>query len=524
MSAASWTVAPGFMARRGGRLALALLAVGAAVMVLTATRWGIGASPDSVVYLGSAKNLLAGRGLSVPFGSEIDGPLVQFPPLYPALLAGLGLVAGEPVAGARILAVVLMAANMWLAVAFAQRIMPHTALVPLVTAGVVVIAPQTLALHAMAWSEPLFLALGFGGLLALARFLERGQVAALLISGALLGLACLTRYAGLALVGAGALVVLLWAPGSLGRRFGLAAGLSALGCLPLASWMLRNQALAGTATNRTLMVHPLQAAHLRQALDSMAGWLLLPVTLPGLVKLAAVLVAVGGLAALLLQARRATQGAVVLGASLMPARVLVVFGIVYYAFLVASISLVDANTPLDDRILAPIHLVGLILAAALVAGWLRDRRGPMWVRLGLISLLTVFVLGSAGRTLGFVAASYRHGLGFNQAAWYSSPLLQQAAALPASLPVYSNAPEAVYLHTGRGALRLPRPFSAADQTENATYADEIAGMTTTMQAGGVLVYFTALRGVNADDLELIETLGLQAMVTTSDGLIYGLSQ
>jgi len=79
----------------------AILSVVGGASVLTATRWGIGASPDSVVYVGVARNLLEGRGLTVPFGGAGEALLTQFPPLYPATLAGLGLLGVDPLVAAR---------------------------------------------------------------------------------------------------------------------------------------------------------------------------------------------------------------------------------------------------------------------------------------------------------------------------------------------------------------------------------------------------------------------------------------
>src|SRR4030042_2103472 len=88
------------LTRRGLSAILGALFAGFSGVLVT-TRWGIGASPDSVAYLGVAHNLMSGRGLSLPFGDLADTPLTRFPPLYPMLLAGLGQVAGDPVVAAR---------------------------------------------------------------------------------------------------------------------------------------------------------------------------------------------------------------------------------------------------------------------------------------------------------------------------------------------------------------------------------------------------------------------------------------
>ena len=69
--------------------------------LLLATRLGIGLSTDSAVYIGAARNLESGRGLTVPFGREIGAPLTIAPPLFSAMLAMIGFFGLDPLTGAR---------------------------------------------------------------------------------------------------------------------------------------------------------------------------------------------------------------------------------------------------------------------------------------------------------------------------------------------------------------------------------------------------------------------------------------
>src|SRR5207237_7590383 len=50
-------------------------------------------------------------------------------------------------------------------------------------------------------------------------------------------------------------------------------------------------------------------------------------------------------------------------------RIVATFAAVYAAFILFSVSFVDANTPLDLRILSPLHVVLVVLAAVWFERW-----------------------------------------------------------------------------------------------------------------------------------------------------------
>ena len=70
---------------------LALPAVLGTVALLLVARKGVYASPDSAFYVGTARNLLDGEGLTAPPGSP---PLSHFPPLFALVLGRGGMADG----------------------------------------------------------------------------------------------------------------------------------------------------------------------------------------------------------------------------------------------------------------------------------------------------------------------------------------------------------------------------------------------------------------------------------------------
>ena len=82
-------------------------------VLLHSSRWGLGLSPDSVVYIGAARSLLAGYGFTLPAESALFSPITHYPPLYSSLLAVTGSVAADPLDGAIWLNVAALSVNIY---------------------------------------------------------------------------------------------------------------------------------------------------------------------------------------------------------------------------------------------------------------------------------------------------------------------------------------------------------------------------------------------------------------------------
>jgi hypothetical protein len=504
--------------------------------LLLATRWGVGITPDAIVYVTSARNLADGYGLVLAVDGLAYTPVTHHAPFYPFLLGSLGVVGIAPVVIARWLNTLLFAANILLVVLLgavnskqysvnsepdqADDRLPLTGhrspiaiWLPLV-GGLLLLPAPMLEVHAYALTEPLFLLLLLAALWLLTAYLETAAPRYLLLTAVLLALACLTRYAGLAFVLAAGLALLLWDAGPLRQRLGRALLLGAVAGLPLALWLIRNQVVAGTGTSRSLVFHPLGPGHVRQAVDTVSSWLLLPLTLPGLVKMGLLAVLLAGGVGLAWR---------VYGRSWPPLlKLLSLFSLVYLLFLVISISFVDANTPLDHRILAPIYLMGVVGGVGLLTAVYAHRLSSPFMRtIGALFLL-LFLVGQGVQTAGWLQQAYRDGLGFNQRVWRQSALLAEVRTLPAGVPIYSNAPSAVHFLIGRPVQALPRKMEATTQQSNPHYPAEMAALQSQFQEEtAVVVYLTVLAGAAAPtEPELQEVLALHPQTRLPEGVLY----
>ncbi len=174
-----------------------LLAVAAGGFAQYQARNGVVATPDSIVYEGTAANIHAGRGITSPITTvAVDVapdeaikeagriPLVQFPPLFPVALSLLGSFGLSPIDAARVLNPTLLGVNVLLAglvvvsVVGARRWKWMVPVIVLMLTGVPRIQRSPLLLlHGSVLSEPLMIAFVLGSLLALLRASSAALVA-----------------------------------------------------------------------------------------------------------------------------------------------------------------------------------------------------------------------------------------------------------------------------------------------------------------------------------------------------------
>lgn len=487
-----------------------LVPLAAGAVVLLATRHGAGISADSSLYVGAAESVLRGEGFRMPFGYEGPAPLTHFPPLYPLLLAAGGAGAGW----ARVLGAVLFAATVALAGAALRRYAPGRPGAALAAMLLVACSLDLLYLHLMTWSEPLYLFLATGSLMLVAEHLRAPSPRLLLLAAAACAGAWLTRYAGAAVVAAGALGILL-APSPLprGRRLGDALLFGAAASLPMALWLLRGALLAGSATNRTLAFHPPGRATLAQGLATATAWVV-PPAVPGRRWLFLALAAALAWGALrLLRREAAAEGGVGEGTRALP-WLLVLHLALYALLLLVSLTWVDASTPLDFRILAPALLSALLLGACAGArDW--DASGA---RRALATAAVVVVALFAWRTGAWARGNAGDAQGYASRAWRASPTVRAVRALPAGAEIHTNLPEAVHLLAGRESRLLPPRRSPLSRLPDARFPDALAALA--CRRGAYVVLFAHVdRPHLASARELHAAARLRPVARGRDGAV-----
>jgi len=496
-----------------------------------ATKWGAGISPDSATYIGAARSLLEGKGLTILFGSAEAKPMTHYPPLYPLLLSAIGTLGPDPRIGARWLNALLFGANILLAGLIINRYTLGSILVSLLGSFLILSSFDMLAIHAWAWAEPLFIFFGFSGLYLLARYLENPKRLFLLASSAAIAFAFLTRYPGIAFVATGIIGLFFLSKKTSRDRIRDIFIFLAITSLPMALWMARNMHVAESLTNRKSAFHPITANKISVGLYTVSTWIF-PTKLSGVPAGIIMIAAISGMVILyrILVKREAKPEEESTPKQESPAsipRLTGLFVFFYMALLAISMSFFDAHTALNSRIMSPVFFALVVLLLCLAYRLVQLSQRKRTVKIICVALSVIFAAFYLYRGSGWVRHTSNNGLGFSNKKWQYSEAVKHIKELPEGILIFSNAPDAIYMLTGRPALMIPSKVDPGDRRINQDFSYELTEMKRRLeQAGGVVVYLGTARWRWYLPLEneLVEALSLRPMRTSDQGTIYELDR
>ncbi len=499
---------------------LATLGVCACTLHLYGTRQGIGLNADALIHLEAASNLVKGNGL---VHGPAARPLTHFPPLYPTILAFVGVMLSvELQQAARLLNAVLWGANTFLVGSIIYRLSCQSMWLAVLGAALTLSSPALLQVHSAALSEPLFILTAFLGLYMLTLYATRRPPRLLQIAALITSLALLTRYIGGVLVFTGSLWLLAARGRSFGRRLadGLQFGLIA--SLPLAAYTLYTSRITGSIANRSLLWHPITMGHVRQALGTLSVYAL-PAATPSFTRGLAVLgmMAALGLCIAMLREHAPSEGNLLSRSACR--RDLMLFGsfaIWYMLGLLVSISTFDANTPLSSRILIPILVAFLVFALGGV-GLLTHAHNRTVRILGLLPFMVLTAL-YATAYWPRVQDMHLNGQRYSGARYESSALVQAIRELSANTPLLTNNSTVLYLMTGHESSQLPWKYKPTTLEPNANYRKWVERAVEQLRRqGGLIVYLTVdpTPRWQVKLSELREIASMEVILSTDEGVL-----
>ena len=500
-----------------GDLLIRLVVVAAVALFafVQATQRGLGLYGDSSDYVECARSVLRGEGMLLVAPDGTPRPMVQFPPLYPLLIAAAARLTGDELTGARALHGTCLVVSVIL-VGWITCRAGRSAHWGSAAALLVALAGAFQGVHVRMFSEPCFVALLLAGVALVFEALARRAVGAahvwwLIGAGVAIGGAALARYAGIYFVAAVAVAVALVGGGAgVGwrRRVRDAAIFGAVASCGLGMWFVRNR-LTGAQPARHLAVHPPGLAHFRQLWATVSAWSF-AIDVPAV----GTTLGVGFTAALLALAvyglrrrgggfRDAFTGWVAAAA------------MGYVLFLIASFTFADAAMPFDYRILIPILPLSVIALCAGAAAWMRRtaRHHPVRTRraAAVLALMVVTTAVLSAFTLGqFAHDTATRGLGYAARFWRVSPTLKAVRRLPPDCIVWSNAPDVIRLLLGRDARPLPMHRLRTVARPNRRRFEELHAIAQAMRdrRGGAVVWFDR---VDRSDMIVPETVAVNRL-------------
>ncbi|MEN9564099.1 MAG: hypothetical protein RIR73_2343 [Chloroflexota bacterium] len=475
-------------------LILSLLALSGTFLILYATPQGMGLFDDSIAYIAGARSLLDGQGYREAWLAS-NQPVTHFPPVFSTILALIGISGLDPLRGTRLLNALIFGANIFMLGIIGWR-MTKSKAAGGVLAFLLLLNGQLFRIHTTAMSEPLYIFFTLAAFLSFSQYFiseEKNSIKFLLLASVLTALAYLTRYAGLALL-ATFLVSLFILHPTWKQRL-TSVGIYLVGFIPFAlAWSIRNRLLAENATNRTLVYHPITAENIQLGIGNFAAFIL-PVEAwrRELIKIPNLFGFVLGMLIFVLLVWVLAKG---LKKFLKPAAeapevlsfisILYIFG--YLASILSSMTLFDASTKFQLRILAPVY-VSLLTMLVYFGYWIwqKSRTESRFTHYALrITFFTLIVFIFSSSTYNFaetLTQLRKGGQGYASFQWFDSEAMKLLQTLPAEARIYSNETAPVYLYTDHPGYVLPDlidpvtglPRGRFDEGVMALQADVLSG-------------------------------------------------
>lgn len=506
-------------------LVLLIFAVAGAMVFQYSTPIGLGLTNDSSAYLNGARNLLSGNGYGYNSGRGEVKPITHFPPAYSAAIAATSRVTGlEAQRAARLLGMFLIAANIILA-GLILGWMTRSRLMAVLGAALVLTSEMFLYVHVYLLSEPLYLFVSGLALLATAYYFEHRRWPLLAAAGLLAGCAFLTRYVGLAVIGAVVAALLF---GIAGWKKKIQSGLVFLTfTLPgVIAWTLRNLRLTGNPTNRDLIFHPITALEAETGLKNFWTWFLWgrftpaePGTVWGVAAAALGLLVLGGVVLSLVRLNRKSEET----AARQPA--LFLFGLYtlgYIVLIFLSMTYFDSSTKFEYRMIIPALLAGSLFL--LGWAWQALAHRPTWIRAAALLVLVVCLYWNAQDASWRVNTFHKDGQGFLALNWRISKTVAYINTKMPDRVIYSNRAPVIYLLTDHTAYVLPTRVDSVKDQARAGYLAEVEKVRQDVMNGGavIILFRDDLIGETEDGRAWIDELthGLEIIEKTSDGIVY----
>ena len=425
-------------------LPIAGFILGAGLLLFSVRSSGVIISTDTVNYVSAARHLLAGEGYIAENNDVYD----WWPPLYPNYLAVLSAVPGVNTLDLITLGnAVLYGLLVALSVVLARAALPRARLAaPIMLLLGIVSRPYLNCARSML-SDTLFILFVLLFFIFLFQYFHTKKWAYTVGFTLAAASVFLTRYIGEMLIISGFLTLLFFLPGSRIWRLLQAAAFGVGSAAPTLLWMGRSYILTGLLTGLRTPAEVTAAENIQRVIRTLQSWLV-PT---GLEAIGTILLVAGLILSLIwLRKNKSFQ------TDQMPIWFAITSYLVFYTSgLIITLSLYS-NTPIGDRLLAPVF-PGLALV---LTAWIHaiGTQSPRWLFRTTASLILAFLLVQPVlnyyNTQGSIPAMNQGSIPINSMKNNSIiRFLEQHPSLH-DTRVYSNCHRCVYIFANQHPTRL----------------------------------------------------------------------
>ncbi len=510
-------------------------------LVAYSTSLGPGVGGDATIYITSARNLLAGKGLGLV---EADGSfrlLPYFPPGYPLALSLLGISGLDLVPLSRWLNILLFGGLVflsgWILHSATRRLS-----VAILGSLLFALSPVLVPVSAWAMSEPLALLLGFGSLWFLVKALKQETLSSALIwSGVLAGLAILTRYNAIAFGITGGLFLLFTGKLNWVKRLFRTAIFAILSLTPIGIWLWIDLSLTSYVSSRRIELPVNMGAALldfwKDFQTSLQFWLLpdswvysprLPGAIMNLLVPAVIALVLVWYLVWVVRIRNKGEAKPETNTWI---PLLAVFSVVFLAVTILVKFTTYPPITINTRMLSPLHVSLLLLGLLLLETTVTNFNKKRLLRLALPVALGLGVIWYGWITLHMVPQYHRLGLGYLSLDWQQSDTLKAIEKIPEDLAIVTNQEMLVLFWTGRPSFPMKEIYAQSPTVEFYRYGDgwdmKDSGQVHFKDGRAVLVLFDTisdqlweLYGDKTPERVRALTEGLYVLDEVNDGGVY----
>ncbi|MFH1524081.1 MAG: hypothetical protein ABIF04_03875 [Chloroflexota bacterium] len=442
--------------------AIILLSILGGVIAVYTTANGPWGYTDPVVYISTARSLDRGLGLGYYEADATFRPITIQPPFYSIVLGAIGLFGVNLVVAARWLNILAFVASIFIAGWIFYRYSRAPEL-GIVASALMCAFSHMVVMFSSAYSEPLFVLSFLAGGLCLLAYLEKEKLWLFLASALVIGTIPGTRYAGISMVIAAGLSVLLLTSGKPRDHIKKAILFTTVAGLPILAWLV--WIFFSTAHSVGGRTPSLDLGSLSAQFQAFRGifmdtvWKWVPFQSNNMLlryRLRFVLMGIGlvVIVALAYMAARRLRKEGVTSARKSGMQIFAFFGLsslTFVAILIVTYLFTSPTIDIDNRMLLPLY-VGSVMAfygafalwqaAWFQKGWWRILRLLPWL---IAATCVAWYIPQTQEKVNL----FHPGDGLTVFRWDRSTMIQAVRDLPADQAVISNDWELLQLWTGR---------------------------------------------------------------------------